>query len=182
MGGKVVTIFYGLIGIPLFLYTMAAAGDITNYFINLLLQLIDVKWLKRQTIRNKHIKIMVIQSILMIVAILSASLATTDSLGWSYFDSIYAWFITFSTIGFGDFVPSSRISNYAQHIASLALGLTGLSIIASVINTVIDVIETRVTEGRTDARCCLLKFCCCKTDNGEEERCRDINVETELAT
>ena len=183
VGGKIATIFFALLGIPFCLYTLAAAGNVMNYLINLLLQSIELRCLKRQAIENKNAKVMATQFILMIFAILIASGATSNSMGWSYFDSVYGWFITFSTIGFGDFVPYTgigKLTDPVQYIASMLFSMFGLSIIASVINTIAEILQTRDEKQRDNGCAHLPNINCCNVCSNEEETSRDVGVDSEL--
>lgn len=42
--------------------------------------------------------------------VMLASLSTSFTANWSFLESFYAWFITLSTIGFGDYVPLKKFS------------------------------------------------------------------------
>lgn len=43
-----------------------------------------------------------------------ASLSTSFTENWSFLESFYAWFITLSTIGFGDYVPLQKFSRETE--------------------------------------------------------------------
>ena len=43
-----------------------------------------------------------------------AILSTSFTENWSFLESLYAWFITLSTIGFGDYVPLQKFSKETE--------------------------------------------------------------------
>lgn len=69
---------------------------------------------------------------------------------WTFVDAFYAWFITYSTIGFGDYIPfDSVVSRQDEHGVAAAIyhvmgtvpALFGLGIVASVMNAIFVVFD-----------------------------------------
>lgn len=69
---------------------------------------------------------------------------------WTFVDAFYAWFITYSTIGFGDYIPFDNIvSRQDEHGVTAAIyhvmgtfpAVFGLGIVASVMNAVFAVFD-----------------------------------------
>ncbi len=108
-GGKVMSILYAIIGIPVFLYALAAAGTFKKKCIEKLLYLVEIKLLKKEEITKLHSKVLSLTIFLFFVEmfIFSAAISQNQKT-WSYLDCIYYWFITASTIGFGDYVLSAE--------------------------------------------------------------------------
>ena len=91
-------------GIPLALIFLAFLSKILNNAIDWLLKQFknkqeDKQWVKILTFAS-------ILSILLIVFIFIPSGIFYSLQEWSYFESVYYCFVTLTTVGFGDFVPS----------------------------------------------------------------------------
>ena len=69
---------------------------------------------------------------------------------WSLLDGMYCYFITFTTIGFGDFIPGRR--EYAIDIFHPFFIILGLVVMSNVLNGLV---------GCTQTIAALKKFCCC---------------------
>ena len=77
----------------------------------------------------------------------------SPSQGWHYIDSFYYCFITFATIGFGDFVAlqkNNMLSNRPDYVAfSLIFILIGLTVLSAAMNLlVLRFLTMNVVEGR----------------------------------
>jgi len=69
---------------------------------------------------------------------------------WTFLDAFYAWFVAYSTIGFGDYIPfDSVVSRQDEHGLTAAIfhvmatfpALFGLGIVASVMNALFVVFD-----------------------------------------
>ena len=56
-------------------------------------------------IRNLELKVLLLNFLLLVVIILSSAEVSSLDDSWNIRQGIYAWFITLTTVGFGDFVP-----------------------------------------------------------------------------
>ena len=67
--------------------------------------------LKRTEPRNVKLKTICVSGCIIVFQhLMLASLSTSFTENWSFLESFYAWFITLSTIGFGDYVPLKKFS------------------------------------------------------------------------
>merc|ERR1739848_550374 len=95
-------------------------------------------------VRNSFMWTSAILFLLFIVLILVLAALSVFYEGWTFFEGIYFAFITLSTIGFGDFVPSEphKSQNHAAHHVALFVIVTfiymtvGLAVVSSVLVSV----------------------------------------------
>ena len=74
--------------------------------------------------------------LLLLIFLLSSAGIHTDIDGWTYFEGFYAFFITFTTVGFGDFIPGTTGGKMASPniIARVIFIILGLAAMSNVIN------------------------------------------------
>mmetsp|Transcript_19733 Transcript_19733/g.26007 ORF Transcript_19733/g.26007 Transcript_19733/m.26007 type:complete len:1690 (+) Transcript_19733:108-5177(+) len=154
--GKAWTIFYALISIPCFCFTLSTisrylyqgAHLVNHLFVNRFF--LEHKTTfgdssnKKPRFFNKRTLVLIGISLFCIVNILAfASLFENIYHGWSFLDSVYFNVITLSTVGFGDFVPT--LSDGASRAAFAFYILVGLSIVGSFLGFVQDWIAGATT-------------------------------------
>ena len=75
-------------------------------WINAVVRKFERKILKRsEPLENMQRKTAVILFSLMMVLIVVNGVSLMHLVGWSVVEGVYVWFVTFTTIGFGDYVP-----------------------------------------------------------------------------
>lgn len=102
--GRVITIIVCIFGIPITMLAFKTAGELLATFIRYLVVKTETVLLKRA--EPKHIKKKTIFAActLMIFLHITTSAYTMFFENWSFLEGLYAWFVTFTTIGFGDYV------------------------------------------------------------------------------
>eukprot|EP00794_Sanderia_malayensis_P009838 gene9837-10848_t len=152
---RIMCIIYAMIGIPIYLYALSAAGTLKKKFIEALIYLCEIKIMKRPEIRKMNTKTMVLTVFLFVVEMLILSGIASTQEPWTYFESIYYWFITASTIGFGDYVLGFN-GNNQMHFGNQLLALLSTLILqsglATIFETGVDVIKQRA-ERRGHNKC-----------------------------
>ena len=106
------------------------------------------KVLKNQDVGHVEIKCAVMTFVLMVIYISLSSTVQVVWEDWAFTDAFYAWFITFTTVGFGDYIPfesvvprDDRINTAFFHIIGTFPALCGLCLVASVINVLFRVFD-----------------------------------------
>lgn len=160
--GQVMCIFISLLGIPFTLLMLKSMGELIAKWVNTIITKFEKKFLK--TLQPKHIQIktaMVLFSI-MVISILTAGFLSMPLRNWSIVESVYFWFVTFTTIGFGDYVlreprkftqlslnisvnegSKRSTSKIITVLVGLFPALLALCIVSSVINSIMTVMEKR---------------------------------------
>ena len=104
-------IFVALPGIPITMLALKSIGEVMAYCVNTFVTKFEKKLLKRADPKQVETKSANILFMLMVVLIVINSLFMTPLTEWGLLERMYFWFITLTTIGFGDYVPykSQRI-------------------------------------------------------------------------
>ncbi len=152
--GQVFCMFYAFFGIPLTGLMLKSLGEKILDSIDSCFRAIDTRLMGREA-RSTNIRTSLLLFIIMTSMILVLAGLAVWYEGWSFFEGIYFAFITLSTIGFGDFVPShptlTSEDEPKEHFhVVLFVGITfvyitvGLSVVSSVLLSV-----TRSVENKT---------------------------------
>ena len=152
------TIFYAMFTIPLFLYLLSGTGDAQKVMMKKILQLIEIKLLKRTEIKRQCDKIIMLNVILFVFWILIASAAVYKNEKWSFFEAIYFWFITASTIGFGDYVLAFEGNNRVEAgrgVFIMVFNILLLSGLSCLFSTIYDKIEQNANRADKERCFCL---------------------------
>ena len=118
--------------------TLATYGNLTTAVLKLIVNVIELKILERETVRYMRMKLFVFQICCIVTSVMFFGAVYTQIHDWSYMEGTYSWFITISTIGFGDFSPTNNKSGLGYQILYFLVVLCNLSLVASVIEVVSD--------------------------------------------
>mmetsp|Transcript_21757 Transcript_21757/g.28512 ORF Transcript_21757/g.28512 Transcript_21757/m.28512 type:complete len:338 (-) Transcript_21757:333-1346(-) len=153
-GGKVFTIFYALIAIPTFAFTLAVvseglknAGKKISYMITNRFFIHPGTDQDSAEFKHKHMWGFIGLSVFCFFSILVfAEAFKTAYTDWSYLDSVYFNIITLSTVGLGDYAPTPDSGSSAKIAAFAFFIILGLAAVGSMIAVIQDSI-TAATEG-----------------------------------
>jgi len=139
--GKIVTMVYAGIGIPLCMVMFQSMGERMNKLNSIVISLFR-RWRGWPRTEATEFELIVASVVMSGFVIHSGALMFHLQEGWSLIDSLYYTFITLSTIGFGDFVALQNESKDLQFnpgyvICSFIFLLIGLAAIASSINQLV---------------------------------------------
>lgn len=130
--GRLLSVFYALFGIPLFLVVLKDGGEIINKHFTKAVITVEKFLFRTEQPQNVKGKVLCVFAFAMLLCILAlaARVYTYPKYGNpSYIDALYVLFITFTTVGFGDitFEGSSR---------SIPMALLGLTLMSTIINAI----------------------------------------------
>ena len=106
--GQILCIFICLLGIPITLLALKSVGDLMAKLVNALVTKFESKLFKRAHPEKVETKSAVILFFLMVIFIVANGRLVMSTQGWTFVESVYFWFVTLTTIGFGDYVPEKR--------------------------------------------------------------------------
>ena len=125
--GRLFCIFYALVGIPLTCLTLKTIGETLRDTITSIIENIK-KQVDRSNAENVQKGIIFgINVFLWFITLLLLSILAQWRRGWTFLESFYFCFITFSTIGFGDFVAfddneANTVADYFVVFLGVVLG------------------------------------------------------------
>ena len=149
VGGKLFTMCYAIVGIPLGLVMFQSIGERLNKFSSVVIRNVK-RMLRCKDVQASEINLICVVTTLSSLTIAGGAAAFSRYEGWTYFDSVYYCFITLTTIGFGDMVAlqkDSALENKPEYVAfALIFILFGLAIVAASLNLLVLRFVTMNTE------------------------------------
>ena len=134
--GKVFTIFFAILGIPITILMLSTVGEEMLNCQKYIIRKIETGCLKKQVVSYLDVKCLITTFVIIVLVILVGAVVTNrQHPDWTFLDSIYCWFITFTTVGFGDFIPGHRMPE-VKLIAFAIYILVGLCAMANLLNIV----------------------------------------------
>jgi len=139
--GRLLSVFYALFGIPLFLVVLKDGGEIINKHITKAVTTVEKKLFRTEQPQNVKGKVLCVFAFAMALCILAIAAKVNKFPKYghlTYIDSLYVLFMTFTTVGFGDitFGGTSR---------SIPIALLGLTLMSTIINAISVWFENRGT-------------------------------------
>ncbi|KAJ2941024.1 hypothetical protein O0L34_g13154 [Tuta absoluta] len=149
IGGKLFTMFYAIVGIPLGLIMFQSIGERVNRLSSVIIKSIKRAMNCQQTSASE-VDLICVVTTLSSLTIAGGAAAFSKFEGWSYFDSVYYCFITLTTIGFGDMVALQKDNSLNRKpsyvMFALIFILFGLAIVAACLNLLVLRFVTMNTE------------------------------------
>ncbi|KAJ0171076.1 hypothetical protein K1T71_013275 [Dendrolimus kikuchii] len=149
IGGKLFTMFYAIVGIPLGLIMFQSIGERVNRLSSVIIKSLKRAMNCKQTSASE-VDLICVVTTLSSLTIAGGAAAFSTCEGWSYFDSVYYCFITLTTIGFGDMVALQKdnaLNRKPSYVMfALIFILFGLAIVAACLNLLVLRFVTMNTE------------------------------------
>lgn len=172
--GQALCIVFAVLGIPVTILAFKSVGELIRIGISSAIASVETKCCRREP-NHVEAKCAIATFLLMVIMLLSGAAMQSNFDDWSYLEACYFWVVTFTTIGYGDYIAGYETSkkgtgkpkvivirslNFAFHLAWTTIGLC---VFSSVLNAAAAFIEKRApAERRWGKRRC----CCCA---GEQE-------------
>ncbi|XP_058834635.1 two pore potassium channel protein sup-9 [Topomyia yanbarensis] len=149
VSGKIFTMCYAAIGIPLGLVMFQSIGERVNRLSSVIVHAVKTSFNCKKAIASEVDLILVVTT-LSSLTIAGGAAAFSKFENWSYFDSVYYCFITLTTIGFGDMVALQKdnaLNQKPEYVAfALIFILFGLAVVAASLNLLVLRFVTMNTE------------------------------------
>ncbi|KAJ8939353.1 hypothetical protein NQ318_005714 [Aromia moschata] len=137
--GKMVTIIYALIGIPLMLLYLSATGDVlARSFRRLYGKMCGSSPQKLQCPCSNPVRVPVTLCLVIVLAYICSGAVLFHRLeNWSLLEGSYFCFTSLGTIGFGDLLPGQKAEDVSLCACSAYI-LTGMALVAMCFSLVQD--------------------------------------------
>ncbi|KAL9966744.1 hypothetical protein ACROYT_G024862 [Oculina patagonica] len=148
--GRGITVISCLVGIPITMLAFKTAGQLLEAFIRYIVVKTETVVLKRAEPKHVKEKKLAVSSTLMVFLLVTGSAYTMFFENWSFPEGFYAWFITFTTIGFGDYVQLESLQKKVDRgeaesyrlifnlIIFLLPYVIGLSLVSCILSCIVD--------------------------------------------
>ena len=141
--GRAFCIGYALIGIPLMCLMLKSLGEKIMHWLIYLMRICYKIFKQEKQMEMVHSKAAVFNFFLTIIIILLfGGLSLVKHPDWTYFEGVYFTFVTFTTIGFGDYVPTYGPQMTSFDVITLTLSVVlGFSVVSSLLCSVACALE-----------------------------------------
>ena len=165
MTGKIILMLYTVVGIPLSIAAYTYAAKFTIAVVSLAIETTESRLFNHKCVRHKQLKVLVTTLVLLILLVTAATYMTSkdDLDNLSRIDSVYFWFCTLSTVGYGDI--TFQLDRYVQNQPLLLFYILftcvfGLGLIATIVSSFIQIIvDSKATEKAKQTSCCATLLC-----------------------
>ena len=112
-------ILVSLLGIPITVLAFKSIGELIARCVNNIVENFERKILKREEPKRMRKKSVALLTLITLVLITANGFIMMDLFQWTFIESVYFWFVTLTTIGFGDFAPvtSQRIEKLSINVS-----------------------------------------------------------------
>ena len=151
--GQLLTVLYCFVGLPISMLTLKTFGELLSKMVNNFIHMLETKVLGGRRPRRVKMKSFFTILTLMVLTLCAFGLKQSYMEGWTFIEGVYAWFVTLSTIGYGDYVPNwglllrceeslhSKIALGLVISASALPAMVALSVVSGVHNSVVEALE-----------------------------------------
>ena len=146
IGGQLFLIPYAIIGIPLTVFMLNTVGENICHFVGFIIHRIEKRLSgKKEILGCCKVKLLGSVSFLTVALLVLMAGVSTKIEGWTFGQGLYVWFVTFSTVGFGDFIPGNGTNtvNIVAVIYRNIFVLIGLSLVSTLFNAITDLFEEK---------------------------------------
>lgn len=169
--GQILCVVFAVLGIPITILAFKSVGELISRGINSVIRKIESKCFKQEP-ANVEAKCTAVTCVLMVIMLLlgaTLQMYTDHTDDMTFLVGFYFWFISFTTIGYGDYVPgfskSTASSQSGEHSKNAALRsfniafhliwtTLGLCVVSSALNALAEFMEKRSTAKRLRRKCC----------------------------
>lgn len=146
LAGQLFLIPFALFGIPLTVLMLNTFGQNICHFVCFIIQTIEKRLFGKKKEEACKVKSLLVVSFLSISLLFLMAGVSVKFEGWSFGQGLYVWFVTFTTVGFGDFIPGQEPGTRDGPPAimyRLIFVVIGLSLISTLFNAMSDCVEDK---------------------------------------
>lgn len=133
---------FAVLGIPVTILAFQSVGELMSRGISCGIAKIEKQCFKREP-SHVEAKCTVVTCVLMLTMLFCGAGMQIFSEDWTFLVGFYFWFITFTTIGYGDYIPDKKSRAPWKIAFQLTWTTLGLCVVSSVLNALAAFIEKR---------------------------------------
>ncbi|XP_032231495.1 potassium channel subfamily K member 3 isoform X2 [Nematostella vectensis] len=160
-GGKGFVIPFSLIGIPLVMVALKSGGELISLGVRTTYVAFSKRVLGHESCQRLLPRCLAIAFSMVTIFICIMGGVQTYLDEWTFLESVYCWFVTCSTMGFGDYVPlqnyAKTIGNSTGRLVFSGIMLTlpyilGLCLVSSLVNVMVEFSEYELAHAKSQVR------------------------------
>lgn len=172
---KIVIIFYALFGIPIVLAMLTQASQISIHNFSNAIILFEKRVLRRTDASRDNFKVFIAALSSFLLTLIMAGVITTKYHGMNRLDAVYFWFVSITTIGFGDVhVDRAKFHdwNIIVYLLYIICLIFGIGLMASLFN----IASELIVKGHWQ----LCSKCSYEFDDEIHENCYAVDCENDI--
>lgn len=149
------TVVYAIFGIPLALLVFKSFARLYNKLLKYFIMMLGKYIRKQHEIRNLEFIVLVLNIVALVAMIVASATVSFYQDDWNMREGIYVWFITFTTVGFGDLIPSTMVEGFQpnSHI------IPGLCFMSGVVDALVECAAGLQVDACGRGNCFRCPFC-----------------------
>lgn len=153
-GGRVLCIFYAFFGIPINILFLQLVGERMLQVEQHLVTRFEATFLNKEGVpKFLNEKCSLLGFVLLVILLLISARTQKAIDDWTFFEGFYAYFITYTTVGFGDLIPGDKVRSPGHTTVRVIFIILGLAAMSNVINALVKCTECLRWLTRLTARC-----------------------------
>ena len=153
-GGRVLCIFYAFFGIPINILFLQLVGERMLQVEQHLVTRFEATFLNKEGVpKFLNEKCSLLGFVLLVILLLISARTQKAIDDWTFFEGFYAYFITYTTVGFGDLIPGDKVRSPGHTTVRVIFIILGLAAMSNVINALVKCTECLRWFTRLTARC-----------------------------
>ena len=158
---------------------LKTVGENICHLICYIITKVEKNSLKKGEVTRLHMKSFIATCVLMISLIFLMAGVSIHYDKWSFVEGMYVWFVTFTTIGFGDYIPGAEADakgGIGAVLYRIIFVVIGLSLCSTILNAIGSMVENHQKVKHLKSRRTCFCFHCCWTiqqdqsGNGAEQK------------
>ena len=162
VAGRLFLIGYAIIGIPMMAMMLTTFGDKMKHVIKSHVISFERKILKRSRPQNVQKKLLIAVFVLTTVTVFIMSAISAKIENWDFSLALYVWFVTLTTIGFGDYIPegtkTTDITYYIEMVYVVTAFFLSLTLTACILHALADWAQSKAPPTKDDIKQTLSRF------------------------
>ena len=146
LGGQLFLIPFAIFGIPLAVFMLNTVGENICHFVEFVNKKIEIQFSGKHKKIGCKVKLLCSVSFLLITLLVITAGISVKVEEWNFGLGLYVWFVTFTTVGFGDYIPGNGAHDIGSPIVivyRVIFVILGLSLVSTVFNAMADCIKQK---------------------------------------